>query len=146
MKIEKYGTAGDIEELLAVRDSVDTLLNAHITASPLSVRADMFDIGDAFQVHIEVPGVDQSDLELAIEDDELQVAGLRGPVLGEAAVDAFGGQGAAGDQGATRNRFILTERASGPFQRSFRLPAPVRPDAATAHLSRGVLVVTIPKA
>lgn len=132
MKIEKYGTASDIEELLAVRDSVDSLLNAHITASPLSVRADMLDIGEAFQAHIEVPGVDQSDLELAIEGEELLIAGLRGPALGDSPAD-----------GGT---ILFAERASGPFQRSIALPAPVKPEGATAHLSRGVLVVTIPKA
>jgi len=131
MKIQKYGTAGDIEELLAVRDSVDTLLNAHITTSPLSVRADMYDIGEAFQAHFEVPGVDQSDLEIAIEGDELLIAGLRGAVLDES----------MGERGA----IVFTERASGPFQRSIALPAAVRPEGATAHLSRGVLVVTIPK-
>lgn len=132
MKIEKYGTAGDIEELLAVRDSVDTLLNAHITTTPLSVRADMYDIGDAFQAHIEVPGVDQADLEIAIEGDELLIAGLRGAALEEAPNG--------------RGTIVFAERASGPFQRSIALPAAVRPDGATAHLSRGVLVVTIPKA
>lgn len=132
MKIEKYGTVGDIEELLAVRDSVDTLLNAHITTSPLSVRADMYDTGAAFQAHFEVPGVDQSDLEIAIEGDELLIAGLRGPALEESADE--------------RGAIVFTERASGPFQRSVALPAAVRPEGATAHLSRGVLVVTIPKA
>lgn len=132
MKIEKYGTAGDIEELLAVRESVDTLLNAHIATTPLSVRADLVDIGDAFQAHIEVPGVDQSDLELAIEGDELLIAGLRGAALNEA----------SGDDGT----IVFAERVSGPFQRSIPLPAAVEPEGATAHLSRGVLVVTIPKA
>jgi len=131
MKIERYGTAGDIEELLAVRESVDTLLNAHVAATPLSVRADLIDVGDAFQAHIEVPGVDQADLELAIEGDELLIAGLRGAAIDEST-------GPAGD-------IVFAERASGPFQRTIALPAPVEPENATAHLSRGVLVVTIPK-
>jgi len=132
MKIEKYSTADDIEELLAVRESVDTLLNAHITTTPLSVRADMYDLGGAFQAHFEVPGVDQADLEIAVEGDELLVAGLRGSLLDTSTSE--------------RGEIVFSERATGPFQRSISLPAPVKPDAATAHLSRGVLVVTIPKA
>lgn len=132
MKIEKYGTAGDIEELLAVRDSVDTLLNAHIATSPLSVRADMYDVGDAFQAHFEVPGVDQADLEIAVEGDELLIAGLRGAALAEST--------------SRRGDILFAERASGPFQRSITLPAAVRPEGATAHLSHGVLIVTLPKA
>lgn len=92
----------------------------------------MYDIGDAFQAHFEVPGVDQADLEIAIEGDELLIAGLRGAAL-EGSADG-------------RGDIVFTERASGPFQRSIALPAAVRSDGATAHLSRGVLVVTLPKA
>lgn len=127
MKIQKYGTAGDIDELLAVRDSVDSLVNAHVGASPLGVRADLYDVGDAYLAHIEVPGVEQGDLEVAVQGDELLIAGLRG--------------GPPQDL-----RPLFTERPVGPFQRTIRLPSEVAPDRATAHLSNGVLSLTLPKA
>ena len=126
MEIEKYGTTGAIEELLAVRDSVDALANAHVPNNAVVPRADLFDRGSDFQVLLEVPGVGQENLEIAIDGDELVIAGLR-----EARGD--------GDM-------IFSKRPVGPFQRSVRLPAEVDRDRATAHLMAGLLTVTLPKA
>jgi len=126
MKIEKYGTAGDIQELLAVRDGIDALVNAHVAGDPMSPRADLIDLGDAYQVHVEVPGVEQADLEIAVQGSDLLIAGLREPVPSE-------------------HEVVFTERPAGPFQRSIHLPARVDESAATAHLAAGVLVVTLPK-
>lgn len=126
MKLEKYGTAGDVQELLEVRDHIDELAVRTSATASSQPRADMIDRGDAFQVHLEVPGVSQADLEIAVEDGELLIAGLREP--------PFAG-----------GRTIFSERSVGPFQRTFPLPGPVDPEQATAHLAAGVLVVTLPK-
>jgi HSP20 family protein len=40
---------------------------------------------------------------------------------------------------------VFTERPIGPFQRTIRLPAPVDPERATAHLQSGVLTINLPK-
>lgn len=126
MSLEKYSTAGDVQELLAVRDHIDELA-VRASATPSSQpRADFIDRGDAFQVHLEVPGVGQADLEIAVEGGELLIAGLREPPF-------VGG------------RMLFSERSVGPFQRSFSLPGPVDADQASAHLAAGVLVVTLPK-
>ncbi len=126
MKIQKYGTAGDIEELIAVRDSIQRLADAHGPASPLLVRADLHDAGESFLVHVEVPGVPQSDLEVALQGDELLIAGIRDSMP----VDTVP---------------VFTERPIGPFQRTIRLPSPVDPEHATAHLQSGVLTISLPK-
>ena len=125
-KIEKYGTGADVQELLDIRESIGALLDSHANRAPLTPKADLIDLGHAFQLHIEVPGVELADLEIATDEDELHVAGLREPgfELGEA---------------------VFSERAVGPFQRTFQLPAPVDAETGTAHLSAGVLVVTLPK-
>lgn len=125
MKIQKYGTMGDIEELLAVREGVEGLVNAH-ASSPLGVKADLYDVGDAYLVHLEVPGVEQADLEIAVQGHELLVAGLR---------NAPGSEMTA----------VFTERPVGPFQRTINLPGSVSPENATAHLSNGVLSLKLPK-
>lgn len=125
MKIQKYGTMGDIEELLAVREGVDELVNAH-AASPLGVKADLYDVGDAYLVHIEVPGVEQADLEIAVQGDELLIAGLRNGPISDMTT-------------------VFTERPVGPFQRTINLPGEVSPENATAHLSNGVLSLKLPK-
>ena len=126
MKIEKYGTGADVQELLEIRDSVGALLENHAARAPLTPRADLIDLGHAFQLHIEVPGVELADLEIATDHEEVHVAGLREPNSG---------------LGET----VFSERAVGPFQRTFQLPAPVEAEGGTAHLASGVLVVTLPK-
>lgn len=126
MKIEKYGTADDIQELLSLRDGVGALLENHSANATLQPRADLLDLGDAFQLHLEVPGVRLTDLEIAVQEDELLVAGLREP------------QRLAGNA-------VFSERRVGPFQRTISLPQSVDAENGTAHLASGVLVVTLPK-
>lgn len=128
MKIEKYGTgtADDVQELLSLRDGVRTLLESHVAGSSSQPRADLLDLGEAFQLHLEVPGVRLTDLEIAVQDDELMVAGLREPEL------------LAGNA-------VFSERRVGPFQRTISLPQPVDGESGTAHLASGVLVITLPK-
>ncbi len=132
MDLEKYGTAGDIRELLAVRDRLDDLIettSADTGTNALLPRIDAFDLGDAFQVVVEVPGVTQENLEIAVHGTELTVAGLREPM---------------GDDDPPA--IVLSERPAGPFQRSIDLPEDVRRDGATAHLQNGLLIVHLPKA
>ncbi len=127
MKLERFGTAGDIQELLAVRDSIDDLLTGHGDgAGATAPRVDLLDLGDALQLVMDVPGVAQSDLEIAVQDGEILVAGLRETLPQGPAV-------------------LVSERPSGPFQRSIALPAPVDRDNATAHLVNGVLILRLPK-
>ncbi len=127
MKIEKYGgTANDLQELLSIRDGVGALLENHAHTTPLMPRADLLDLGDALQLHMEVPGVQLEDLDIGIDEDGLQVAGLREPGLELGSV-------------------VFAERAVGPFQRTIPLPEPVEAEAASAHLASGVLVITLPK-
>ena len=127
MKIQKYGTAGDIDELIAVKESIDRLADAHGSSSPLVARADLHDMGDAFLLHVEVPGVAQEDLEVAVQGEELLIAGIRDGMLADATP-------------------VFTERPVGPFQRTIRLPEPVDPEQVTAHLQAGLLTVNLPKA
>src|SRR5690554_6742846 len=126
MNIEKYGTGADVQELLDISESIGALLDNHAGGEHLMLRADLLDFGLAFKLHIEVPGVEHADLEIATDETELHEAGLREPSfdLGE---------------------MLVSERAVGPFQRTFQLPAAVEAEGGSAHLAAGVLVVTLPK-
>ncbi len=126
MKIEKYGTPDDIQELLSLRAGVGALLESHSGNTTQQPRADLLDLGETFQLHLEVPGVRLTDLEIAVQEDELLIAGLREPEL------------LAGNA-------VFSERRVGPFQRTINLPQPVDAENGTAHLASGVLVVTLPK-
>jgi len=126
MDLERFGTAADLDELIAIRDRIESLVTRDVRADSLSPRADLLDLGDALQLRMEVPGVDQADIELALQGQELLVAGLRETL--EADVEA-----------------IFSERPNGPFQRSVHLPVPVEREQVNAHLRDGVLVVHLPK-
>lgn len=126
MNIEKYGTADDIQELLSLRDGLGALLESHADTSTLQPRADLLDLGESFQLHLEVPGVKLTDLEIAVQENELLIAGLREPEL-------------------LVGNAVFSERRVGPFQRTISLPQAVDGESGTAHLASGVLVVTLPK-
>jgi HSP20 family protein len=126
MHLDELGTRNDLEALIAVKDRLDDLILRDLPTEAAGPRADLLDLGDAWQLRLEVPGVDQEHLELALQGDELIIAGVR-----ETLEDGV--------------RPVFAERPTGPFQRGFRLPGPVEHDAITAHLRAGLLVVHLPK-
>ncbi|MEJ2292403.1 MAG: Hsp20/alpha crystallin family protein [Deinococcales bacterium] len=127
MEIEKFGTAGDIEELLAVRDRIDALTSAGASGDGVLPRVDLLDLGDAYQLLVEVPGVSLSSLEVALQGKDVVVAGIRENLPDDTGI-------------------VFSERPNGPFQRTVELPAEVDRENATAHLESGVLIVNLPKA
>ena len=75
----------------------------------------------------DLPGIDQKDVEINVEDNVLTLKGERKPekVEGEA--------------------FRRYERAYGVFTRTFTLPRTVAADKVTAEMKAGVLTLTLPK-
>ncbi len=126
MELERFGTSGAISELLSIRDDVERISNLHLKTDGLTPKVDIFDLGDAYQLVIEVPGVSQENLEVAIQGNSVIVAGLREPI----------------DDSV---KMISTERPRGHFQRTIGLPSEVERERTTAHLQEGVLVLTLPK-
>jgi HSP20 family protein len=126
MELERFGTAGDIQELLSIRDRIEGILDDHAGNSAVNPRADLLDTGDAYRLVLEVPGVSQENLEIGLQGQELIVAGLREPVDQEVDI-------------------IFSERASGHFQRSIHLPAEIDREAVTVHLREGLLILNLPK-
>jgi HSP20 family protein len=126
MDLERFGTTGDLDELIALRDRIEALALRDVDVDGATPRADLLDLGDALQLRMEVPGVGQEELELALQGRELLVAGLRETL--EEGIDV-----------------VFSERPNGPFQRAILLPDDVERDAVTASLRDGVLVVHLPK-
>jgi HSP20 family protein len=129
MELDKFGTVGDLQELLAIRDRIDDLVERRLPegVDALTPRAELRDVGDAFRLILEVPGVHQEDLEIAVQGRELVVAGHR----------------EADGDGAT---VVFSERGRGPFQRTVTLPGEVDAETASAQLGGGLLVLHLPKA
>ncbi len=75
-----------------------------------------------------LPGVAAEDLEIKVEDDQLTIAG-------EIKIEQ--------DENAT---YLLRERPTGRFSRTFRLPELPDVEKADASMKDGVLTLRVPKA
>lgn len=80
------------------------------------------------EVAIELPGIDEKDIDVRLTRDSLTIRGEK---------KAEKEQKGAG--------FTLSERSYGSFYRTIPLPAGIDPDNARAEYKRGVLTITVPK-
>jgi HSP20 family protein len=126
MDIEKYGTTELIQELLSIHRDIEDLAQSQVGDELNQPKIDLFDLGDSYRLIIEVPGVSQENLELALQNRSLIIAGLREPIEGGTSI-------------------ITSERPRGHFQRSIDLPAAIDREACTAHLQQGLLILNLPK-
>lgn len=83
--------------------------------------------GKTYTVNVELPGLDEKDVKVAIEDDLLSITG-------EKKVEH------------TDDKTHYSERSYGSFTRSFSLPADADRNAITAKFAKGVLTLEIGKA
>lgn len=91
--------------------------------------ADVVRTEDEVIVRLELAGTAPGDVRVRATEHELSVAGLRREPPGPRA-----------------RRIDRMEIAFGPFERTIALPAPVRPEAASARLADGLLEVILPLA
>jgi HSP20 family protein len=98
-------------------------------AAVLIPRMDVTETDSEVRITAELPGVNQEDIELSINDDLLTLRAEKAQERTEAEGDRQ-----------------LVERAVGVFQRTLRLPFAVDPDAVQASAENGVLTITLPKA
>lgn len=76
----------------------------------------------------DLPGVDEQDIKVTIEDGTLMLSGER----------KF-------EKETEKENFHRVERSYGSFQRSFTLPETVDEDKISASYRKGVLELTLPK-
>ena len=84
--------------------------------------------GDTYRISVELPGVEEKDIDLAVDNGMLTVKGEKKTSREE-----------KGDN------WYFSEREYGSFSRSFRLPSDADEGAVKADLKDGVLTVTVPK-
>lgn len=90
---------------------------------------DVVETKDDLVVSAELPGMNESDIQLSITDDTLTIKGER----------QWTGEAREGTQ-------YRGERWFGKFERVLTLPLPVEPGQAKATYRDGVLTVKLPKA
>jgi len=82
--------------------------------------------GKQYRIAIELPGVDEKDIDITIDDGMVTVTGEKKETREE--------------KGDT---WYFSERQYGSFSRSFRLPADADPGRVNADLKDGVLTLTV---
>lgn len=89
---------------------------------------DIYEDENSFKLHFEVPGINEKDLDIRLENNTLTVRGER----------KFEGE-------QKEENFRRVERRYGSFTRSFTLPNTVDPEKVTADYSSGILTVQLAK-
>lgn len=91
-------------------------------------RVDIEETDKAYLICAEMPGIVKDDVELNIEDNVLSISAR------------FGREAEDGDA-----RRLHSERLSGSFSRSFRLPRDVDSGGIEARMKDGLLHLSLPK-
>ncbi len=99
-----------------------------IPVSCYSPPLDVLETEAGFKVLVELPGVEPSEVSLTVEDGNLIIKGEKKI-----------------EQEGNGEMCACSERCAGAFKRVLKLPSAVSPDGIEAHLSKGVLEVTLPK-
>jgi HSP20 family protein len=90
---------------------------------------DVYETAARYVVTAELPGLTREQVELAVQDNQLTIRGVRP---------------AAGPESAARH-YHQVERGHGSFQRTFAFADAVDENGIAADLHDGVLTVTLPK-
>lgn len=91
--------------------------------------ADLYETAEEVVAHVELPGIDPSEVSLRLDGDALVVEGERRM-----------------ERSTPGEQYHRVERSYGRFQRRLALPSGVDRESARARFLDGVLVVTLRKA
>ncbi|GAN02481.1 heat shock protein Hsp30/Hsp42 [Mucor ambiguus] len=144
----------------------------HSTHGSFYPTTDMVETPDAYELHAELPGYEKKDIKIEMSDSNtLVISGnvnkeykSEGPSDDEeqdkgkassSSSDKHSQQLTTTDKDkdkqvgkhtANGHKWLVQERTTGSFVRSFTLPIAVRPDTIKASYTNGVLKVIVPKA
>lgn len=84
---------------------------------------------NAYRITMELPGVEEKDIDVSVHDGVVTVKGEK-----------------TAEREEKGDTWFFSERQFGSFSRTFRLPADASQDKVDAELKDGVLTITAPKA
>ena len=123
-----------LDRMMTLNRALDQAFNASLTSdSRVWVPAiDVVEQKDAYVMYAELPGVDASQVDISFEQNVLTIRGTKRSVL------------ETSNEGELR--VYASERVTGSFERSIRLPEFVDGDKISADFNNGLLIITVPKA
>ncbi len=99
-----------------------------LTTSAFAPAVDVYEDEHNVTLKVQVPGIDEKDIDIRIENNTLTLHGER----------KF-------EKEEKEENFRRVESSYGSFTRSFTLPETVDAEKVTADYSKGVLKITLPK-
>jgi HSP20 family protein len=99
-----------------------------LTTTSFAPPVDIYEDEHTINLKLEVPGIDEKDIDVHIEGNTLTVHGER----------KF-------EKQEKEENFRCVERQYGSFTRSFTLPSSVDPGQVSAHYDKGVLQIKLAK-
>src|SRR6202161_2473455 len=99
-----------------------------LTTTILAPPVDIYEDGHNIVLKIDVPGIDEKDIDVSIQNNTLTVHGERKIEKEE-----------------KEENFRRVERQYGSFTRSMTLPSSVDPGQVSAHCDKGVLKINLAK-
>ncbi len=121
-------------EFERMRTDMDRLWDSFFEGMPLMSVGEWFPSLDVAEtkndivVKVELPGMDQKDIDISLSDGHLMIKGEK-----------------KREEGEKGENYRFIERSYGAFTRSIRLPKEVKRDEISASYKNGVLKVVLPK-
>jgi HSP20 family protein len=100
-------------------------------AEPAGVSAPNVDVCEndkEFVFEVELPGIDEKDVQVTVRDGRLSLKGEK-----------------KSERDEKKDTYHLVERSYGSFERSFRLPDSADQEKIEADFNKGVLRIVVPK-
>ncbi len=94
----------------------------------MTPKLDVTETDEAIEVHAELPGMEEKDIEVSLLDNVLTLEGEK-----------------KHEKETKEKNYHRVERSFGKFQRRVALPAEVQSDKVDATFKKGVLTVRLPK-
>jgi len=125
MDIQKYQAGHELQEVFDIKKKIDELSNKVLGESS-TVKLDLYDLGDSFQVIYDLAGVEQENIEVSAQGDEIIIAGKR--IIKD-----------------ENKKALISERPRGKFQRKLKLPGKIKEGEGSAYQKDGLLIVNLVK-
>ncbi|MDQ0506094.1 Hsp20/alpha crystallin family protein [Xanthobacter agilis] len=97
-------------------------------AAALAPAVDVAEHDTAYEITVELPGMDEKDIEVKLANGNLAIRGEKKETREEKEKD-----------------YYLSERRYGSFTRAFKVPDGVDADKVEARFAKGVLTISLPK-
>jgi len=126
-------------------DRLEQQLSQQLQTAERVPAAEVHDTAAAYELQLELPGVDKDSIDVRATDRTLVISAERRSQLQSAPASEAGTEAKA-DAKADAKAPLLSEFRYGTWSRSFRFPQPIDRDQLQASYRDGLLRVRAPKA